>query len=87
MHTQHDSPGSLVSVRDLTFTYRDAHAPNLTIEVHKRTFLVGKKASVRVSLYNLRSATLAAYPVKIEELIPDATTVAISDSKNERGLE
>ncbi|MFQ6131352.1 MAG: alpha-2-macroglobulin [Armatimonadota bacterium] len=65
---------------------RRAHAPNLTVEVHKRAFVVGQKAYVRVSLYNLRAATVAAYRVDLEELIPNATTVSISDPKDERGL-
>ncbi len=65
---------------------RKAHAPNLTVEVHKRTFPVGKKAYVRVSLYNLKQASLAAYAVDIETLVPNARTVTISDKKDEGGL-
>ena len=63
-----------------------AHAPNLTIEVRKRTFLEGKKAFVRVSLYNLQAATLAAYPVKLEELVPNARAVSISSPNIKGGL-
>ena len=43
---------------------RRAHAPNVTVEVHQRTFMPGDKAHVRVSLYNLKSATLYAMPLR-----------------------
>lgn len=65
---------------------RQAHAPNLTLELHQRSFVTGQKAHVRVSLYNLRAATLSAYRVDLEELVPDAKVVAISGSAEERGL-
>jgi uncharacterized protein YfaS (alpha-2-macroglobulin family) len=65
---------------------RRAHAPNVQVEVHRRTFMPGDKAYVRVSLYNLNTATLAAYRIDLEELVPNAKTVSISDPKNQDGL-
>jgi len=65
---------------------RRAQAPNLTLEVHQRTFVTGRKGYVRVSLYNLRAATLSAYRIDLQELVPNAKAVAIDDPKDERGL-
>ncbi len=80
------APSRLAAQTKQTEAWQWAHAPNLTIEVRKRTFLVGKKAFVRVSLYNLQAASLAAYPVKLEELVPNARTVSISSPNNKDGL-
>ncbi|MBM3501368.1 MAG: hypothetical protein FJX74_22165, partial [Armatimonadetes bacterium] len=65
---------------------RRAHAPNVQVEVHHRTFMPGEKSSIRVSLYNLSQASLAAYRIDLEELVPNAKTVSISDPKNADGL-
>ncbi|MBM3472009.1 MAG: hypothetical protein FJX75_01890 [Armatimonadetes bacterium] len=65
---------------------RRASAPNVHVEVHHRTFMPGEKGSVRVSLYNLSKATLTAYRIDLEELVPNAKTVSISDPKNVDGL-
>ena len=65
---------------------RRAHAPRVTVEVRRRCFPAGKPASVHVSLYNLRSARLAAYRVDLEQLAPDAKAMSESDPKREDSL-
>jgi uncharacterized protein YfaS (alpha-2-macroglobulin family) len=65
---------------------RRASAPNVHVEVHHRTFMPGEKGSVRVSLYNLSKVTLTAYRIDLEELVPNAKTVSVSDPKNVDGL-
>lgn len=65
---------------------RLAHAPNVQVEVHQRTFVTGQKPTVTVSLYNLSKATLAAYRIDLADLVPNAKTVSISDPSNREGL-
>lgn len=58
-----------------------AQAPNLQLAVNQRTFLVGKKAEVSLSTYNLKQAALAVYPVALEALVPNASAIASEDAK------
>ncbi|MEN6645253.1 MAG: alpha-2-macroglobulin family protein, partial [Armatimonadia bacterium] len=58
-----------------------AQAPNLQLSVSQRTFLVGKKAEISLSTYNLKQAALAVYPVALEALVPNASAIASEDVK------
>jgi len=59
----------------------DARAPNISVDVFQRTGPAGSKLLLRVSLYNLRSASVVAYPIKLEELIPNASALTLDEDK------
>ncbi|MBU0608631.1 MAG: hypothetical protein KKI08_12150, partial [Armatimonadetes bacterium] len=52
-----------------------AKAPNLQISVNQRSFATGQKVLLSLSTYNLKQASVALYPVGLEELAPSAFAV------------
>lgn len=58
-----------------------AHAPNLQVAVHQRTFATGKKALLQLSTYNLKQVQVNLYSVSLESLAPNAFAVHEDDPK------
>jgi uncharacterized protein YfaS (alpha-2-macroglobulin family) len=66
--------------------HREAHAPNVDIEVHQRIFPTGEKPECRVSLYNTKKVVLTVYAVDLAELAPNAFAISESDADKEGSL-
>ncbi len=65
---------------------RQAHAPNVDVDVSQRIFPPGEKNECTVWFYNTRKAVMRAYRVELEELVPNAMAVDEADEDEEGSL-
>lgn len=61
----------------------DVMAPSLSIEAFQRITPAGQKVPLRVSLFNLRSATVTAYSASLEEIIPSSAALLAEEDAPE----